>query len=377
MQKFEFTSPAQQIIFGAGSLDRLNEFVTQFRWERLLLCASASSHRNGNIARIKKILKAHLVAVYDQVQSHVPDVQVSQVRTLAHENKIDAVIGLGGGSPIGMAKAISFAFEQPAQVSPVARPTVPVIAIPTTYAGSEMTAVYGITHHADNTARKITVSDPRIAPRLVIYDPELTLDLPPALTAATGINALAHCVEAVYSIKRNPLATAAALAGAHRIAQNLPRCFAHGDDLDARTEMLVGSYLAGVSLANVAMGLHHGLCHILGGTFDVPHGIANAIILPHAIRFNADACAHELAQIAEAIGIARDHHDDNALAVQAAQRIAALIAQMNLPQHLREVRIMQNDLPRIAELAAASRTVQNNPKPVDALQLGALLQAAW
>jgi alcohol dehydrogenase class IV len=103
MQKFEFTSPAQQIIFGAGSLDRLNEFVTQFRWERLLLCASASSHRNGNIARIKKILKAHLVAVYDQVQSHVPDVQVSQVRTLAHENKIDAVIGLGGGSPIGMA----------------------------------------------------------------------------------------------------------------------------------------------------------------------------------------------------------------------------------------------------------------------------------
>src|SRR5262249_48400755 len=136
--------------------------------------------------------------VFDRVQPHVQDVQVHEALELAQVKNVDAVIGLGGGSPIGMAKAVGFPSH------------LPIIAIPTTYAGSEMTSVYGITHTDENPPRKVTVSDPKVAPKLIIYDPELTLNLPPALTASTGINALAHCIEALYSKTRNPLSTAAA-----------------------------------------------------------------------------------------------------------------------------------------------------------------------
>ena len=152
-----------------------------------------------------RALGDRLVASYDHVQAHVPDFQVSEVVALASEQGIDAVIGLGGGSPIGMAKAVSFALEEqrsgrPARAGfPTEQPLVPVIAIPTTYAGSEMTPTYGITHNINGSSRKITVTDVKVTPKLVLYDPLLTLALPPMMTAATGINALAHCIEALYS----------------------------------------------------------------------------------------------------------------------------------------------------------------------------------
>ncbi|MGE5265256.1 MAG: iron-containing alcohol dehydrogenase family protein, partial [Acidobacteriota bacterium] len=242
---------------------------------------------------------------------------------------------------------------------------------------SEMTPVYGVTHQKQGTSRKITAADPRIAPKLVLYDPLLTLDLPPDLTASTGINALAHCIEAVYSITRNPLSTAAALEGVRYIARALPRCHAHGDDLDARTEMLAGSYLAGTALSSVAMGLHHGICHILGGTLGVPHGLANAIVLPHVMRYNADVCAQELALVAQAMGIEGEERSDSALAMQAADRVSNFIARMSLPQHLSQVGVKESDLARLAEMAAQSRTVQNNPKPVAVTDVAAILRAAF
>jgi alcohol dehydrogenase len=230
----------------------------------------------------------------------------------------------------------------------------------------------------DGAARKITVADPKIAPKLVIYDPQLTLDLPPDVTASTGINALAHCVEAVYSIARHPLSTAAALSGAHHISRALPRCYAAGDDLDARTEMLMGSHLAGFALSGVAMGLHHGLCHVLGGTAGVPHGVANAIVLPHAMRFNLDATAPQLAQVAAAMEIALDDRSAEAVAADAAQGVDDLVGRMNLPQRLRDAGVNEADLPRLAQLALQSRAVQSNPKPIrDAASIEALLRAMW
>ena len=181
----------------------------------------------------------------------------------------------------------------------------------------------------------------------------------------------------VYSITRNPLSTAAALGGARRIASALPQCFARGDDLEARTEMFIGSYLAGAALSNVAMGLHHGLCHVLGGTAGVPHGIANAIMLPHVMRFNLDATAPQLAELAGAMGLPRNGRGDEELAEAAAQRVYDMVAGMKLTQHLRDVGVNENDLPRLAELAAQSRTVKNNPKPVNAAQVESLLRLAW
>ena len=387
MNEFRYTSYAQEIIFAADSVARLVDAVERFHWRRLMLCSTGSLRRGGHIAMLEKALGSRLVAVYEHVQPHVPDFQVVEALELASEMEIDALIGMGGGSPIGMAKAVSMALEEkrtgPARAAfPIDQPLVPVIAIPTTYAGSEMTPTYGITYHNDGTARKVTVTDAKITPKLVIYDPLLTLNLSSAMTASTGINALAHCVEALYSITRNPLSTSAALSGMRSIYTALPVCYADGNDLEARTEMLVGAFLAGSALSHVTMALHHGLCHILGGTAGVPHGVANSIILPHAMRFNLDATAIQLAQAAEAIGVGRDksgpYISDEAAAEEVVERIYELIGRMKLPQHLRDVGVKEADLPYLAQLALQSRAVKSNPKPItDAVQIEALLQAAW
>ena len=254
MYEFRYTSYAQEIIFGPGSISRLGEVIERFSWHRLMLFSTGSLRRDGTIASIEKALGDRLVATHEHVQPHVPDFQVAEALIIASQNDIDALIGLGGGSPIGLAKALSLALEEqrtnrPARsTSPTDQPLVPVIAIPTTYAGSEMTPVYGITQHSEGLARKITVTDSKITPKLVIYDPLLTLNLPPTMTASTGINALAHCIEALYSITRNPLSTAAATSGTRHITSALPRCYATAEDVEARTEMLIGAYQAGTAI---------------------------------------------------------------------------------------------------------------------------------
>lgn len=374
MDEFHYNSYAQEVIFGLGSLKGLGEAVQRFGHRRLMLCANHSMQTGGHVDSVKEVLGERLAAVFDRVHPHVQDVQVNEVLAIAAENKVDAFIGMGGGSPIGMAKASAASVEQKrANQAPV-----PVIAIPTTYAGSEMTPVYGITHTDENPPRKLTVSNPRSVSALVIYDPNLTLDLPPDMTASTGINALAHCIEALYSIKRNPISTAAATSAVRHITHALLPCYQNGNDLEARTEMLLGSHLAGLSLASVTMGLHHGLCHVLGGTAGIPHGIANSIILPHTIRFNADMTAPELLPAAEAMGISLNGIDPIAVIGAAAQRISDLIRQMNLPERLRDAHVQETDLPGLAQLAFDNRTVQNNPKRItDVSQIEGLLRQAW
>jgi maleylacetate reductase len=356
------------VIFAPGALARLGEAVERAGWKRLLLCSNRSMKANGNVKRVQSVLGERLVAVFDSVNPHVQDIQVEEALALAVEHEVEAVIGMGGGSPIGMAKALGF------------QATLPSIAIPTTYAGSEMTAVYGVTHTRENPPRKVTVGDPKIAPRLVIYDPELTLDLPAEMTASTGINALAHCIEALYSITRHPASTAAAIRGVHHINNGLLPSFQNGKNLEAHTEMFTGAHLAGLSLASVSMGLHHGLCHVLGGTANVPHGIANSIILPHAIRFNAAMTAAQLVPAVEAMGISSNGISP-VMAVEAlAQKISELVQKMKLPGRLRDadVPLKESNLPNLAQLAFQNRTVQNNPKPIrEPAQIETLLRDAW
>lgn len=387
MNTFSYVSYAQEVIFAAGSLSHLPEAVAHFGWQRLMLCTSPSLREKGLVDTLQAALGSSLVAIFERVQPHVQGEQVQEAVRLATERNVDALIGMGGGSPVGMAKAVASSVEEmraahpahPAWAAyPTRQPLVPVIAIPTTYAGSEMTPVYGITHAGEHGPRKVTVNDPKITPKLVIYDPELTLGLPAALTASTGINALAHCIEALYSLKRNPLSTAAATEGVGHIARALLECYQHGNNLPARSEMLLGSHLAGLSLASVSMGLHHGLCHVLGGSANVPHGIANSIILPHAIRFNADATARELLPAVQAMGIPLDNEHPQEAVEALAQRIYQLIGQMDLPRRLRDVGVARADLPRLAEIAFQNHTVQNNPKAISTpLQLEQLLGTAW
>jgi alcohol dehydrogenase class IV len=388
MNEFHYTSYAQEIIFGAGSLAQLGDAAERFHWKRLMLCSTGSMRRGGHIATLEKALGSRLVAIYDHVQPHVPDFQVAEALALASEKEVDALIGMGGGSPIGMAKAVSLALEEkhtgrPARAAfPTDQPLMPVVAIPTTYAGSEMTPISGITYHSNGSTRKVTVTDAKVTPKLTVYDPLLTLDLSPEMTASTGINALAHCIEALYSITRNPLSTSAALSGIRSIYTALPRCYVVGDDLEARTEMLAGAFLAGTALSNITMALHHGLCHVLGGTAGVPHGVANSIMLPHAMRFNLDATAPQLAQAGFAMGIGCDtpgaYMSDEVIAEEAVQTIYDLIGQMNLPQRLRDAGVEEAELPHLAQMALLSRSVQSNPKPITgAAQIEAVLRAAW
>ncbi|MDE3229510.1 MAG: iron-containing alcohol dehydrogenase, partial [Chloroflexota bacterium] len=294
----------------------------------------------------------------------------------ACERRIDAIIALGGGSAIGLAKATSHALEQPAETAdtadPLAPPGVPIIAIPTTYAGSEMTAVYGVTRTEEGTARKVAVREPRITPRLVIYDPLLTLSMPPSVTAGTGINAVAHCVEALYSPARNPLATAAALGGLRMLARALPTCVVDGADVAAHCEALAGAWLAGTALAHVTMCLHHGICHVLGGSAGLAHGDANGVMLPHVMRFNLEAVAPLLAPAAVALGGAEPD------AAEAVRLVAELTKRLGLPQRLRDLGVAEERLPELARIAFENRTVRNNPKPITSVaQIEELLRTAW
>ncbi len=383
MDRFRYVSYAQEVVFGARSLARLNEFAKRYGWQRMMLLTNPSLRQNGHAAEVEAALGECLATVYDMVQPHVQDVQLEDVLKQAAVNGVDAVIGLGGGSPIGMAKAVASALNEqrtgqpPSQTSPFSQPLIPVIAIPTTYAGSEMTAGFGVTRSRQVPPGKVTVSDPRIVPKLVIYDPLLTLDLPPALTASTGMNALAHCIEALYSITRNPSASATAASGIYHISNSILACTTRGDDLAARTEMMLGAHLAGLSLASIAMGLHHGICHVLGGSANIPHGIANSIMLPHAVRFNT-AQAELLLPAVDAMGIDRRNLSPEAAVEALADRIYNLVGKMKLPQHLREVGVKETDLPRLAELAFKNKTVQNNPTPItDVKQIEKLLRDAW
>jgi maleylacetate reductase len=384
METFRYTFFAQEILFGQGAIAQIGDLAERFNARQVMLFTTEHARSRGMIAPIERALGERITCVFERVQPHVPEADVKEATALAEQHGVDALIGLGGGSAVGIAKAVSMALEEartnhPARAAyPTDQPLIPVFAVPTTYAGSEITATYGLTREVNRVSTKVVFTDPKIAPKAVIYDPLLTLDLPARVTGGTGINAVAHCVEALYSIKRNPLSSAAALAGLKAISRSLLRCYANGADIEARTEMLRGAFLAGTALSNVAMALHHGICHIIGGATGAAHGDANSVMLPHVMRFNLDATAPELAQIAEAIGVASGGSDPAQAATAATNAIADWIEQMRLPRRLREIGVEKERLPELARLAFASGAVHNNPKPItDVAQLEELLREAW
>jgi maleylacetate reductase len=298
------------------------------------------------------------------VEPHVPREAVDSARALAEQHRIEVVVAMGGGSAMGVGKGV---------VSGEGRS---LIAIPTTYAGSEMTPVFGTTDRAER--RKSVRRDDSVLPKLVIYDPEVTVDLSPGLTASTAINALAHCVEACYARDVNPLVTPIALEGIRRVVRSLPLCIADGRNLDARDDLLTGAYLAGVSIGNARMALHHGICHVLGGRTGVAHGVLNAIMLPHVMQFNADAVPDAMRAIAEAM-----ESSDPTLTrkrgrkIPAQEAVAALVATLPVPHRLRDAGVPESVLDSVAAEAFANSTVQANPKPVSEADLRELLAKAW
>jgi maleylacetate reductase len=329
---------APRVLFGRGAIDRVGS-EPETSGQHVLFVCTPSLKASSHAVRVRAALGSRLVAEFTGVEPHVPREAVDAARAMADRDKIEVVVAMGGGSAMGVGKGV---------VSGEGRT---LIAIPTTYAGSEMTPVFGTTDRAER--RKTVRRDDAVLPKLVIYDPQVTLDLSPELTASTAINALAHCVEACYAREVNPLVPPVALEGIRRIFRSLPLCITNGHNLEAREDLLTAAYLAGFSIANATMALHHGLCHVLGGRTGVAHGVLNAIMLPHVMRFNADAVP------------------------EAAKEAAALVATLPVPHRLRDAGVKENILDSIAAEAVANTTVQNNPKPVTEADLRAILRAAW
>jgi alcohol dehydrogenase class IV len=367
--RFTHVGYAQQLRFGAGCCTESEGFVRQLRATRVMLVTTARRRASPTGLRVADSLGAALVTVFDGVRSHVPESSVRAALQLAQRERVDAIVSFGGGSCADLGKAVCYFTEQERGAlgtSCFDRPALAHIAIPTAYSGAEVTAHFGMTDEA--ARRKSGAGAPTIAPAAVLYDPEVTLDLPARVSAETGMNALAHCVEAAWSPARTVEGEAVALAGAARIYQWLPQVCERPGDLGARGEMLAGAMLGGRSLQNASMGVHHGLSQLVGGRTGIPHGLANAVILAHAIRFNADAVGGVIKRLAAAFG--RSDGD-------AAGAIDELRSRMGLPVCLSQCGVTRDDLEVIVGLSAGNANIGKNPKKVSEADARAILEAAY
>lgn len=260
----------------------------------------------------------------------------------------DSLISYGGGSTIGLGKALAL------------RTDLTQIAVPTTYAGSEVTAILGQTE----AGRKTTLTDPRVQPDVIIYDPSLITGLPLDITVTSGLNAMTHAAEALYARERNPFTTTLALQGLEAMIEALPQVVDNPENLTARAQTQYGAFLCGLVLGQVGMSLHHKLCHTLGGSFDLPHAETHAVILPHAIAYNEAAVPNLLAPLSSLLG-----------AKSAGQGLYHFARNLNAPSSLKSLGLKESDLDRATDLA--TKNAYWNPSPVEPPAIRALLQAAW
>ncbi|HEX3159696.1 MAG TPA: maleylacetate reductase [Gemmatimonadaceae bacterium] len=350
-------APAR-VLFGAGTLHRLPELVDELGARRVLVVASAG--RGALVERVAALLGGRLADVDTRVAMHVPVALAHAVSARAAQLGADLVLAVGGGSAIGMAKAIALG-GGPA-----------CIAVPTTYAGSEMTPVWGMTRDGE----KQTGRDERVRPRAVLYDPTLMLELPPRVSGPSALNAAAHCVEALYAPDVNPVVALLAAEGLRAIAAGAPRVVRVPTDLTARTGTLYGAWLAGLALGACTMGLHHKLCHVLGGSFGMPHAETHAVLLPHTVGYNAGAAPAAMAVAAGALasGMGRAV-DTNGVPDALHALVTDVVRAAGAPGSLRDLGMQEADLSRAAELAAARP--YPNPRPVLAEPVHALLLRAF
>lgn len=367
LQAWTHTGFTQQLHFGAGVLDELPSIIRGLGARRVLLVTTAGRHASDDGQRLERLIGRALASTFAEVTSHVPAPIAQSALHQARRDGVDAVVSFGGGSCADLGKAVCYFTEQE-QGTPGAsyadRPALPHVSIPTTYSGAELTPFFGMTDPA--AGRKSGAGGPTVAPIAAVYDPVLTLSTPPRVSAETGMNALAHCVEVVWSPHRSAEAEAVALAGAAAIVAALPAVVEDPGDLAARTDMLAAAALAGRCLQNASMGVHHGLAQLVGGRTGIAHGLANAVILAHAVRFNAVAVPEAVARIGEAIGAPDDP----------AGAIAALVERLGLPLGLSSCGVTDDDLDAVARMAVGNHNVAANPRPVSEDDARAILAAA-
>jgi maleylacetate reductase len=346
VRSFVYNGLPARVVFGAGALARLPEELDRLGARRALVLSTPEQADSAR--QVANALGARCAGTYDQAAMHVPVEIAEDARRAARQLGADCCVTVGGGSTTGLGKAIALTSS------------VPILAVPTTYAGSEMTPIYGIT---EGGAKK-TGRDVRVLPKTVIYDPTLTLSLPPALSAASGMNAIAHAVEALYSHEGNPIVSLMAEDGIRALASALPVIVQKPTDVSSRSDALYGAWLCGVVLGSAGMALHHKLCHVLGGSFNLPHAETHSIVLPHAVRYNHDAAPEAMARIRKAIQ-----------AEDAAAGIYDLEKRLDLPMRLADVGMKEGDLERAARIA--TEAPYPNPRKVDYAAVLQLLRSAY
>lgn len=285
MQDFAYNGNPARVIFGSGTVARLGDEADRLGVKRVLVLSTPE--QAGQAEDVARHLGARVVGLYSNATMHTPVEVTTEAMGFVEKIGADAVVAIGGGSTTGLGKAIAF------------RTDLPQIVVPTTYAGSEATPILGETEGG----RKVTKSDARILPEVIIYDVDLTLTLPVAMSVTSGINAIAHAVEALYAREANPIISLLAEQGIAALSRALPLIARTSDDRDARADALYGAWLCGVCLGSVGMSLHHKLCHTLGGMFNLPHAPMHTAVLPHAVAYNAKAAPQAMARVAAALGV--------------------------------------------------------------------------
>jgi maleylacetate reductase len=346
---FTYEALPVRVVFDIGASRRvLRDVVERLGVSRVLLVSTAAG---AELARELAAPLGNLIQdAFVDVCPHVPVEIARAARKAAEDAGAQALLCVGGGSSTGTAKSVALTTG------------LPIVAVPTTYAGSEMTPVWGLTEDGE----KLTGTDRRVLPRTVVYDPALTFTLPARLSAVSGLNAVAHCVEAFWAPGRNPVTALMAEEGISALAQGLPGIVDDGRDPDARSLSLYGAYLAGASFAVAGSGLHHKICHVLGGSFGLPHAETHAVVLPYVLAFNAPALgASAAARMARAFG--GSHALDGLLSL--CERLAA-------PRSLRELGMPEDGLETAAALVGKKLPL-HNPRPVAVSDVFALLEKAW
>lgn len=346
MYDFTYIAQPSRVVFAIGSLDLIAREVEALGCKRaLVLCTPPQRQQAESVAAL---LGGASAGVYDGAEMHVPIEGARKAREHAKAVGADCAVAVGGGSTIGLGKAIAL------------ESAIPILAVPTTYAGSEMTPVYGITE----AGMKRTGKDARVLPRTVLYDPRLSATLPLGMSIVSGMNAIAHAAEGLYARDGNPVMSLMAEEGIRALAGGLIGIAGNEADMESRSQCLYGAWLCGTVLGHVGMALHHKLCHTLGGSFVLPHAETHTVVLPHALAYNAPAAPEAMARIAAAIG-----------EPEAPLGLHKLALRLGAPTALRDIGMKEEDLDRACEIALSNPYW--NPRPIERQPIRDLLQRAW
>ncbi len=380
---FLYTTPTR-IVFGAGCLSELASEVDGLGCTRAMVVTDGFlAHKTDLVERVKKALGRRFAGVFDGVEPDSSVAIVNRGAALAKELAVDVIVSIGGGSSIDTAKAIAIVLTEGGGIRDhqgfqgLSRATTPHIAIPTTAGtGSEVTKAAVI--RDEEAGQKLIFGDNHIYPRVALLDPQLTLGMPPAITAGTGLDALTHAFESLHAMQAEPLSDALALHAIRLVARHLPRVMQAPDDVVARGHMLIASTLAGMAFDNAQVGLVHAIAHTVGARHHVHHGTANAIALPHVLRFNADVAAEAYREGGDALGVDTKGLTHEAAVDAIATAIGKLVADVGLPLRYRDVGVPESDLEAIAEMTLSDGAIVYNPKPVtEAAEVMTVLRAAF